>query len=127
MGTTIFIVDDEKNIRRTVRMVLEGEGYAVEDAGSGEEALARLPDVAPDVILLDVQLPGISGHDVLEVLRKVSFAPAEAGERCIRFSGEATRPRAPAAHPAQRTRAEGHGPRGGRVARAPQRTLRHGR
>ena len=70
MGTTILIVDDEKNIRRTVRMVLEGEGYSVEEASSGEEALARLPDIAPDLLLLDVQLPGISGHDVLESLRK---------------------------------------------------------
>ena len=77
MGTTILIVDDEKNIRRTVRMVLEGEGYAVEEASSGEEALARLPDIAPDVLLLDVQLPGISGHDLLESLRKAR-APEDA-------------------------------------------------
>jgi DNA-binding NtrC family response regulator len=70
MTTTILIVDDEKNIRRTVRMVLEGEGYTVDEASSGEEALARLPDIAPDVILLDVQLPGVSGHEVLESLRK---------------------------------------------------------
>jgi len=67
---TILVVDDEKNIRLTVRMILEGEGYIVEEAASGEEALARLPDIAPDVILLDVQLPGLSGHDVLESMRK---------------------------------------------------------
>jgi two-component system nitrogen regulation response regulator NtrX len=67
MTTTVFIVDDEKNIRRTVRMVLEGEGYTVEEASSGEEALARLPDIEPDVMLLDVKLPGISGaYDCLE-------------------------------------------------------------
>jgi len=70
MTTTILIVDDEKNIRRTIRMVFEGEGYTVDEASSGEEALARLPDIAPDVILLDVQLPGVSGHDVLESMRK---------------------------------------------------------
>ena len=52
MPSTIFIVDDEKNIRRTVRMVLEGEGFNVEEASSGEEALARLPGVAADVLLL---------------------------------------------------------------------------
>ena len=78
MGTTILIVDDEKNIRRTVRMVLEGEGFAVEEASSGEETLARLPDIAPDVVLLDVQLPGISGHEVLESLRKARPAEDEA-------------------------------------------------
>jgi len=78
--TTILIVDDEKNIRRTVRMVLEGEGYTVEEASSGEEASARLPDLAPDVVLLDVQLPGISGHDVLESLRKAQAQDDEGGK-----------------------------------------------
>ena len=71
MPTNVFIIDDEKNIRRTVRMVLEGEGYGVEEAASGEEALARLPDVDADIILLDVQLPGISGHEVLEAFSKL--------------------------------------------------------
>jgi DNA-binding NtrC family response regulator len=70
MASTILIVDDEKNIRRTVRLVLEGEGFGVEEASSGEEALARLADLGPDVILLDVQLPGMSGHDVLEAVGK---------------------------------------------------------
>jgi two-component system nitrogen regulation response regulator NtrX len=81
MGTTILIVDDEKNIRRTVRMVLEGEGFSVEEAGSGEETLARLPDIVPDVILLDVQLPGISGHEVLESLRKARPSEDSAGPK----------------------------------------------
>jgi two-component system nitrogen regulation response regulator NtrX len=68
MPSTILIVDDEKNIRRTVRLVLEGEGFAVEEASSGEEALARLPDIGADVMLLDVQLPGMSGLETLERL-----------------------------------------------------------
>ncbi len=71
MPSTVFIVDDEKNIRRTLRMVLEGEGFGVEEASSGEEALLRLPDLAPEIMLLDVQLGGISGHDVLESMKKV--------------------------------------------------------
>jgi DNA-binding NtrC family response regulator len=69
-ATTVLIVDDEKNIRRTVRMVLEGEGYTVEEAASGEEALARLPEVGADLVLLDVQLTGMSGLEVLEALRR---------------------------------------------------------
>ena len=75
MPATILIVDDEKNIRRTVRMVLEGEGFGVEEAGSGEEALARLPDVGADVMLLDVQLPGMSGLETLERLRDKPAPP----------------------------------------------------
>ncbi len=95
MTTTILIVDDEKNIRRTVRMVLEGEGYTVDEASSGEEALARLPDIAPDVILLDVQLPGVSGHEVLESLHKAR-SQEEEGSRtqpepiAIMISGHGT-------------------------------------
>ncbi|HEY0705410.1 MAG TPA: sigma-54 dependent transcriptional regulator [Polyangia bacterium] len=73
MPSTVLIVDDEKNIRRTVRLVLEGEGFAVEEAASGEEALARLPDVEPDIVLLDVQLTGMSGHDVLDGLKRVTI------------------------------------------------------
>ena len=95
MTTTILIVDDEKNIRRTVRMVLEGEGYTVDEASSGEEALARLPDIAPDVIVLDVQLPGMSGHDVLESLRKTRAqddegAKTQAEPVVIMISGHGT-------------------------------------
>ncbi len=87
MSSTIFIVDDEKNIRRTVRMVLEGEGFTVEEASSGEEALARLPEVAADVLLLDVQLPGISGLDTLERIAKLKI---ENQPTIIMISGHAT-------------------------------------
>jgi two-component system, NtrC family, nitrogen regulation response regulator NtrX len=93
MTTTILIVDDEKNIRRTVRMVLEGEGYTVDEASSGEEALARLPDIGPDVILLDVQLPGISGHDVMTAMTKARDEEAGKGQAeplVIMISGHGT-------------------------------------
>jgi DNA-binding NtrC family response regulator len=98
MPSTVLIVDDEKNIRRTVRMVLEGEGFAVEEASSGEEALARLPDVGADVMLLDVQLPGISGLDTIERVAKMATATASAaGQKAaealptvIMISGHAT-------------------------------------
>jgi two-component system, NtrC family, nitrogen regulation response regulator NtrX len=88
MPSTIFIVDDEKNIRRTVRMVLEGEGFGVEEASSGEEALARLPEVAADVMLLDVQLPGISGLDTIERIAKLKNP--ESQPTIIMISGHAT-------------------------------------
>src|SRR5262245_50135762 len=87
MPTTVFIVDDEKNIRRTVRMVLEGEGFSVEEASSGEEALARLPEVGADVMLLDVQLPGISGLETIERVAKLKSSEAPT---VIMISGHAT-------------------------------------
>jgi two-component system nitrogen regulation response regulator NtrX len=88
MPSTVFIVDDEKNIRRTVRMVLEGEGFAVEEASSGEEALARLPDIGVDVMLLDVQLPGMSGLEAIERLAKLKTS--EPQPTVIMISGHAT-------------------------------------
>ena len=61
VGEPILIVDDEKNIRRTVRMVLEGEGHTVHEAGSIAEADAVLAREAVDVILLDVKLGDDNG------------------------------------------------------------------
>ncbi len=63
----ILIVDDEKNIRRTFGMVLSGEGFEVDEAESGEAALEKLSAGVPDLMILDVKLPGIDG---LEVLRR---------------------------------------------------------
>jgi DNA-binding NtrC family response regulator len=69
-------------------MVLEGEGFAVEEASSGEEALARLPDVGADVVLLDVQLPGISGLDTIERIAKLKTS--DPLPTVIMISGHAT-------------------------------------
>jgi len=88
MPSTIFIVDDERNIRRTVRMVLEGEGYAVEEASSGEEALARIAEIGADVMLLDVQLPGMSGLETIERIAKLKNL--ESPPTIIMISGHAT-------------------------------------
>jgi DNA-binding NtrC family response regulator len=87
MPATILIVDDEKNIRRAVRLVLDGEGYAVEEAESGEQAIARVPELLPDIVLLDVQLPGLSGHDTLEAIKKACPDPAPS---IVMISGHGT-------------------------------------
>ena len=66
--STILVIDDEKNIRRTLRMVLESEDYDVLDAGSAEEGLALLDDPV-GCVLLDLKLPGISGMEALAKLQ----------------------------------------------------------
>lgn len=66
---TVLVVDDEPNIVRTVADRLEMSDYDVITAASGEEALERARADAPDVIVLDIGLPGIDGHAVLERLR----------------------------------------------------------
>jgi two-component system nitrogen regulation response regulator NtrX len=69
---TVLVVDDEKNIRRTLQLVLEGEGYNVLGAETAEQALAILasPDTPVDLAIFDVQLPQMSGIDALERIRK---------------------------------------------------------
>ena len=67
----ILVVDDERNIRRTLRMVLEGEGATVVEAETGEAALVELAAARPpvEVVVSDVMMPGISGLELLERLR----------------------------------------------------------
>jgi two-component system, NtrC family, nitrogen regulation response regulator NtrX len=66
---TVVIIDDEKNIRRTLGLVLEGEGYEVQGFGTAEEGLAFLDGEAADLVILDIKLPGISGVDALRKIR----------------------------------------------------------
>jgi DNA-binding response OmpR family regulator len=69
MSATILIVDDEYAVARGIQYALEQEGYQVTVAGSGEEALGVAIDLAPDLIVLDVRMPGIDGFETLRRLR----------------------------------------------------------
>jgi two-component system, OmpR family, KDP operon response regulator KdpE len=71
----ILVVDDEPQIRRSMRTSLEAHGYRVETASNGEEALAKLVDVAPDLVFLDLGLPDLDGTEVIRRLRSFSDAP----------------------------------------------------
>lgn len=70
MPATILVVDDEKNIRRTLRMVLEEPGHNVIDVATAEEAEETLHSEEVDLVILDVRLPGISGIELLEKVRQ---------------------------------------------------------
>ncbi len=69
---TVLVVDDEKNIRRTLQLVLEGEGYRVLGAETAEQALELLasPDTPVDLAIFDVKLPDMSGLDALAKIRQ---------------------------------------------------------
>ncbi len=67
----ILVVDDEQLIRWSLEQNLKKQGYDVSTAASGEEALKLTQDEVPDVILLDIQLPGISGLEVLEKVKEM--------------------------------------------------------
>jgi two-component system nitrogen regulation response regulator NtrX len=81
----LLIVDDEANIRRMLRALLESEGYRVREAGSAEDALAEVRGSPPEAVLLDLALPGMSGLDALP--RLMHSAP---GVPVVMMSGRAT-------------------------------------
>jgi CheY-like chemotaxis protein len=67
---TILVVDDEREVVDLVRMVLEMDGHTVLSAEDGEQALARIGAILPDLILLDVRMPKMSGLTVLQHLHE---------------------------------------------------------
>ena len=74
-GVRVLIVDDEPQIRRALRLALTGHGYDVQMTASGEEALDLAAADPPDVIVLDLMLPGIGGLQVCKALREWSQVP----------------------------------------------------
>jgi len=66
--TKVLVVDDEKNIRRLYESELKREGYEVETAESAEEALERIEDGPPDLVVLDIRLEGMDGIDCLRTI-----------------------------------------------------------
>ncbi|HEX9124519.1 MAG TPA: response regulator transcription factor [Actinomycetota bacterium] len=76
MGTaTILVVDDERKIRDLVRSYLEREGYAVLVADSGQQALETLERAHPELVVLDLMLPDLSGEEIARTVRSHSNVP----------------------------------------------------
>jgi two-component system, OmpR family, KDP operon response regulator KdpE len=73
--TRILVVDDEPAIRRFLNTSLSAHGYAVFEAVTGEDALQSVPSVRPDLVILDLGLPGISGVDVARSIREWAQTP----------------------------------------------------
>jgi DNA-binding response OmpR family regulator len=74
MFTLLFIEDDEA-IRTALRLVLEDEGYEVAVAGDGETGISMFGQINPDLVLLDLRLPDISGFEVCRAIRRTSITP----------------------------------------------------
>jgi len=81
---SILVVDDEKGVRDSLQLVLEYEGYRILKASTGQEGLDKVEAGEPEVILLDVKMPGLDGLEVLERLK-----PAETGRVVVMISGHA--------------------------------------
>jgi DNA-binding response OmpR family regulator len=67
--TKILIADDNENIREALTSILEDEGYALWTAKDGAEALRKVREISPDIIILDVTMPEISGYDVCRTIK----------------------------------------------------------
>ncbi len=75
MGTRILTVEDDERIRTAVKLALEDEGWTVDEAASGEEAIATFNMHPADVVLIDIMLPGIDGFELCRSLRRTSDVP----------------------------------------------------
>ncbi len=69
MPKEILIVDDEPNVVVSIQFLMEQQGYKVMTAERGEDALDLIYQYKPDLVLLDIMLPGIDGYEVCEIIR----------------------------------------------------------
>jgi two-component system response regulator VicR len=74
MPKTILVVDDEPDIRDSVKIILETNGYEVITAVDGNDCLEKLQEVKPDLILLDIMMPGIPVDDVVKQIKDIKIA-----------------------------------------------------
>ena len=74
MGKTILVVDDEPDIRQSVKLILEANGYKVLTATDGDDCLKQLESVKPDLILLDIMMPGTPVDDIIKQITDVNIA-----------------------------------------------------
>ena len=74
MEKNILIIEDDKDIREGVKILLEGEGYSVEEASNGADGLKKLTSHT-NLVILDIMMPGISGLKTCEEIRKISYVP----------------------------------------------------
>ncbi|WP_120510343.1 response regulator [Photobacterium salinisoli] len=75
MSIKIVVIDDENQIRRMLRIALASEGYDVTEAENGTQGLAAIVRQQPDLVVLDLGLPDMEGHEVLQELRSWSTVP----------------------------------------------------
>jgi DNA-binding response OmpR family regulator len=85
MGKKILIADDEPNIVVSLEFLMKQRGHEVRVVGDGEAALAAVAEFAPDLVLLDVMMPKLSGYEVCQKLRE---NPAWSGIRILMLSAK---------------------------------------
>ena len=74
MVKTILVVDDEPDIRQSVKLILEVNGYKVVTATDGDDCLKKLKTITPDLILLDIMMPGTPVADIVKQITDINIA-----------------------------------------------------
>ena len=75
MAIRVLTVEDDERIRASVKLALEDEGWIVDEAPTGEDAIAIFQSTPADVVLIDIMLPGMDGFELCRTLRKLSDVP----------------------------------------------------
>lgn len=75
MAIRVLTVEDDERIRASVKLALEDEGWIVDEAPTGEDAIAIFESTPADVVLIDIMLPGIDGFELCRTIRKLSDVP----------------------------------------------------
>ena len=73
MPETILVVDDDPTVRRLIKLVLSTSGFEVEEADSGDEALRKMKKVTPDLIVLDLMMPGMTAKEFVQKSRASGY------------------------------------------------------
>jgi len=73
LRASVLVVDDESSIRESLRMILEFEGYRVDEASTGSQALVKLSERPPDAVILDIKMPEMDGLELLRALRERGY------------------------------------------------------
>ena len=84
VGKTILIIDDEELMREALKVILDAEGYTVLESSNGEEGLRAAMNRLPDLVLCDIEMPGLDGFEVLNAFRE---NPSTAGVPFVFLSG----------------------------------------
>ncbi len=74
MPKIILIVDDEEDVRESVKTILNANGYTVETAVDGDDCLQKLRDIKPDLILLDIMMPGKPVGEIIKQIQDIKIA-----------------------------------------------------
>ena len=72
---TILLIDDDENICKVIKLYLEKEGMDIHVAGNGKEGIDMFAQINPDLVLLDIMMPGMDGMEVIKLIRKESNVP----------------------------------------------------